>query len=87
MALLRENSPSTGFTGNRRARGRECGFVRQCDASRKPPGIVVNRQPDVRGESEKYPVHALRAGFSTGIVTETGTDFEVFSLAHFHLWR
>jgi hypothetical protein len=48
---------------------------------------VVNRQPDVRGESEKYPVHALRVGFSTGIVTETGTDFEVFSLAHFHPWR
>jgi hypothetical protein len=38
-------------------------------------------------ESEKYPVHALRVGSSTDIVTETGTDFEVFSLAHFHPWR
>jgi len=42
------------------------------------------------GATLVYPFlrqHALRASASTGIVTETGTDFEMFSLAYFYAWR
>jgi len=31
--------------------------------------------------------HALRCGYSTGVVTETGSDFDMFSLAYFYIWR
>jgi hypothetical protein len=30
--------------------------------------------------------HALRASFSTGVVTESGGDYEVFSLGYLYVW-
>jgi len=30
--------------------------------------------------------HAIRVGFSTGIVTESGGDFENFTLSYFYAW-
>jgi len=42
------------------------------------------------GATVLYPFHrqhAIRGSFSTGVVTETGSDFEMFSLAYFYIWR
>ena len=30
--------------------------------------------------------HALRGSISTGAVTKSGGDFEIFSLAYIHVW-
>jgi hypothetical protein len=30
--------------------------------------------------------HALRANFSTGVVTESGGDFEAIGLTYLHSW-
>ena len=33
------------------------------------------------------PGHAIRAGLSTGVVTESGGNFEIFSLSYLYYWR
>ncbi|HNP34456.1 MAG TPA: transporter [Woeseiaceae bacterium] len=42
------------------------------------------------GATIVYPFaghHALRAAYSTGVVTESGGDFEIFSISYIYLWH
>ena len=45
-----------------------------------------NSRIGVTGVFPIRPGHALRGSVSTGAITETGGDFEIFSLAYIHSW-
>ena len=45
-----------------------------------------NSRVGITGVFPIKPGHALRGSFSIGAITETGNDFEIFSLAYVHTW-
>ena len=41
------------------------------------------------GATVVYPLvrgHAIRSSYSTGVVVETGGDFEIFTLSYLYIW-
>jgi hypothetical protein len=55
------------------------------------PVTDENLQRNARfGATMLYPIargHAIRASYSTGVVTKSGGDFEIFSLSYLYAWR
>lgn len=53
-------------------------------------GEQANLQRNSRiGATAVFPIkgrHAIRSSFSTGIVTETGGDFEMFTMSYLYVW-
>ena len=52
----------------------------------EPINLQRNSRVGITGVFPIKPGHALRGSFSAGAITETGGDFEIFSLAYIHTW-